>query len=341
MQTAIVSDSVRKVFPTGRALSVILSKVSQGMSASALVESPTIPAEAAVVFLPQFSIRDYNGSETVNRIVWDGESGRTVRFVAVGETVAFTWSIFDSNLEDLSGEVKISVTAAGTVQMTGEVPPLEADTSSFDASNLQIKTTEPVNDDAIRRLLKHTVSEGNTETFQLVELLQPAVKEVVKAASMRVYREINGVDDAAPGRHIIDEIERDAVADGLALGSENKSDSVVIRLIRRVAGTDLTVRKSLFVVMARAIRSGAESEVRRHIGDPHLGRVIRRLARQLKNLEGDATADAPKVLEVYKQKFPERGVGIGRVHDALTAGSTANSQTVSVGVENLELGGAL
>lgn len=314
-------DSLRRLFPTGRTLAVSLTKISQGAAAATMTGAARPSGEGVIVLLPQFSVRTFGDAESVNRIQWKAESGRSVRFVPDGQSKTFRWLIEDSTLPELKGTVK--VTSDGVLSaITGEYPPMEA----------QWGDTEPPAPKLIHahsaaeasRVVKRTEDQGWVELLRLTNDLQPFVRANVKNASNRVYREVNGLEDTDPERHIIDEIEQDQVTDRLMYGA-NHSDSLVIRLLRRVAITNATVRKSVMSFMSVAIRSGAETQVRNHIGDPHLGRVIRRIARQLRELNGTGSVDPNEVLAAYRVEFPDQRIGIGRVVDALTAGATTNA----------------
>lgn len=350
----IMRDSIRQLFPTGRTLTALLTHVSRGMAADALIEQGNLPDdEVAIVLLPQFSIRDFEGSESVNRIQWDGDAARTVRLVRYGETAHFAWGVEDSTLDALSGVLTVSFDSQKPV-ISGDFPPLlNADivgratiaTATGDAQAHPVAPTaiHVFNGGAIARRLHRISQHGNAQMFALASLLQPYARDAVNSASMRVYREIHGIysdeSGASTSDHIIDEIERESVLDQLMLGTR-QTDSVMIRMIRRVAATNITVRKSVMSVMATAIWSGAETQVRQQIGDPHLGRVIRRLARDLSGLTGIPSVDATNVLEAYKAAFPDQRVGINRVVDALTAGSTVHSLTVRFDVDGGTIGGA-
>lgn len=348
----VMRDSIRQYFPTGRTLATVLTHVSRGMAADGIVaENAADLDESGIVLLPQFAIRDFDGSDSVNRIQWHGDSGRSVRVVPYGAIVKIPWTVQDSSLPELHGVLIASFGDSGA-EITGDIPPMiRADVagnlsrgSSADVAGTSRRGRtfgNPIEPSILQafsryeltRQLKRISEHGREQMFALSGLLNPYARDAVNGASLRVYREIHGLDsDISAARHIIDEIERDSVLDELMLGT-HQADSVVIRLIRRVAATDVTVCKSVMQVMATAIWSGAETQVRHHIGDPHLGRVIRRLARDLGYFAGNGDVDAGSVLEAYKQEFPDQRVGIGRVVDALTAGATVNTQITAFDIE--------
>lgn len=322
----IMRDSVRQLFPTGRSLTVMLSTISQGMAATALLDELPEVGDGSVVTLPQFSIREYDGAESVNRIQWDGEDGRTVRLVGAGIERTLRWRVQDSTLPELRGVLRVTPSVAGHL-IVGDLPPMVGLITS-NSANINPAAVAFTGPSRLRRELTQISRGGREQLFAMISLLTPYAREAVHSASMRVHREIHGLDagDAA-ARHVIDELEREVVQDDLLYG-EKQSDSVAIRLVRRVAATDATVCKSVAAYISVALWSGAETKVRARIGDPHLGRVIRRLARQLRQLDPSAHVDAQSVLDAYKQAYPQQPVGLSRIMDALTAGSSVGSQSI-------------
>ena len=64
--------------------------------------------------------------------------------------------------------------------------------------------------------------------------------------------------------------------------------------------------------------------MRRHIGDPHIGRKIRRLARE----QGPDSID--ELIEMYRRAHPRESVGRDRVIAALSADKTLDSVSHSL-----------
>lgn len=333
----VMRDSIRMFFPTGRNLSVMLTNVSRGMAASALLgENGANPADldldGSIIVLPQFSIREFDGSESVNRIQWSGESGRPVRLVPDTEAVTLRWSVQDSSLPELTGELSVTP-FAGSHIITGDIPPMIGLHAELEASPIAPAAIAVSGEHDVARQLGKITAAGRRDLFALTHLLTPFARDAVDSASMRVHREIHGLEERSEAAaHIIDAIERESVLDELMLGVRD-NESVVLRMIRRVAATDATVCKSVAIFMATAIRSGAETQVRNHIGDPHVGRVIRRLARELRQLDPNFEVDPAAVLDAYKREHPKESIGMGRILDALTAGATISSQTVHFDIE--------
>ena len=305
-------DSIRVLLPTGRDLTSQLSQISVGTAAQELLSRDGQLQEGAIVALPQFLIRDYQGSESVNRFQWDCP---TVVHVPSGKSATLRWKVEDSSLDELSGTITVTSSSEFTeIGSAGDALPAEA-----------VTDTSVISDSHARRVLKGLVRTGNDTTFALLRALTPYAREAVHAASLRVYREINGLDLKDRAAHVIDQVEQETVVDELMLGAE-RDGSVGLRLIRRTANTNVTVRKSVVLYIATALWTGAETKVRAHIGDPHMGRVIRRLARQMQTLTPTEPVAPEDVLEAYREQYPEQQIGITRIVDALTAGATVHTQ---------------
>lgn len=343
----VMRERVGQHFPTGRTLAAMLTQISRGMAADGILETGGADglSEAAIVLLPQFSIREYEGRESVNRVQWDGDAGRSARIITAGQTATYTWTVDDSTLDTLTGTITVDFTGLDPV-ITGEMPPMiglsepSKNTRMRDIINAhrnappgEVHLITGWNSTDISRHLRTISKRGTEQTHHLANLLLPFTRDATDAASYRVQAEITGAGDEYAS-HIVDKIERDRIADQIILG-DSANDSITIRLIRRVASTDITVRRSLMNVMGTAIWSAAETVVRQHIGDPHLGRIIRRIHRSLQALGPTEEITPERVLAAYREKHPEARLGIGRVTDALSAGASIHAQAMPIMVTNV------
>lgn len=300
----IMRDGIREQLPTGGVISDHLTAVSQGMSAETI---DTIPDGGSIVTLPQFANITYDAQPLVNLIQWDAP---TTLVLADDEERAIRWRIEDSTYATVSGELLVRPDVEGHV-IEGDIPPagVRPDARSYWTSQEG------------RRLLDRISKHGQDRVFELTRRLIPFARVAVSSASLRVHREIHEASNEG-AMHVLDEIEREQVLDVLLWGSERSNGSVVTREIRRCAATQHTLRKSVMLLLATKLWSSAETYVRQHIGDPHLGRVIRRLARSL------GTIDPNEVHAAYREQNPEARVGLSRVTAALTAGATLHTSAV-------------
>lgn len=301
-------EHTRTTFPTGRTLARALTHISQESAAHTELESSLGHGPATIVQLPQVSEVNYDNSPSINRIEWDAP---TVAVVPLGTSRTFHWKVQDSTLPTLSGT--LTVTIGGDI--IGTPPPTPP--------GLTHQATTATGSKHTKRILDRIAADGNYHLFALVTELTAFTKQAVAAAARRVYREIHDLPRDKPSDPVIpaiDSVEADAVADRMLYGEAGSAASIIIRLLRRAALTDLTVRKSTMKVIATAIWSSAETHVRAAIGDPHTGRVIRRIARSINS------SDPETVLAAYRHAHPDQSMGISRVQAALTADATASAR---------------
>lgn len=300
-----MTERTRTAFPTGRTLAKALTHISWEAAAHSELETNTARGPATIIQLPQVGEVEYGTSPSINRIEWDTP---TVAVVERGTSQTFRWVIQDSTLDTMTGA--LTVTANGTV--TGNPPPT--------TSGLTHLTTTTSGRRRTRQVLNNIAAEGNHHLFVLVAELTAFTHRAVSAAAKRVYREIHDLPREDPDERVIaaiDSVEADAVVDSMLYGEPGESSSVIIRLLRRAALTDLTTRKSTMKIIATAIWSSAETRVRAAIGDPHAGRIIRRIARSINS------TDPETVLAAYRHAHPDKSMGVSRIQAALTADATA------------------
>ncbi|MHB1973790.1 MAG: hypothetical protein ACYCR4_05810, partial [Acidimicrobiales bacterium] len=87
------------------------------------------------------------------------------------------------------------------------------------------------------------------------------------------------------------------------------------RLIERTLAPRAFARVDPQRLVMVALRSAAETAIRRRIGDPHIGRKVRTLARS------SDVSDPGDLLQRYREHWPEDGAGADRIDAALRATS--------------------
>lgn len=307
---------MRESFPTGRTFARNLTGTARSVSADKiLTDSAALPISGSIVALPQFAVCDYEGRESINRIQW--ESASCVHVIEDDQTLKLSWTIEDSSLPTQQGTITIAAELTGGHILTGQLPQLVAGTEP--------RVIAAVSASGLRRQLTTIRDTGKQEMFELVMLLLPYVRKAVDSAARRVYREIHNVPSAPDEKIIpvIDQVEADVVVDKMLYGDDGSDSSMMTRLVRRTAATDAVVRKSVLQFVSTAIWSSAETHVRAAIGDPHAGRIIRRLARAI------SSANPQVVLDAYRTTYPEAQMGLTRVEAALTADATIGARQVA------------
>jgi hypothetical protein len=314
--TATMSSNIRESFPTGRTLAATLTGTARFVAAEKMLESHIdLPVFGTVVALPQFAIVEFEGREAINRIQWD--AGMCVHVVSDDADLTLHWKIEDSSLPTQTGTFRVVPAPGGGHTSAGDLPRL--------APGTEPRLIAGISSAAMRRHLSSGRDEGKVEMFSLVMFLLPYVRQSVESAARRVYREIHDVPSAPDATVIpvIDQVESDIVVDKILYGEEGQDCSMMTRLLRRVAATDAVVKKSVMQFISTAIWSSAETHVRAYIGDPHAGRVIRRLARLI------CSAEPHVVLAAYREAYPNAQMGLARIRAALTSGATIGAQQVA------------
>lgn len=169
------------------------------------------------------------------------------------------------------------------------------------------------------------VREGDTARFTLTAELEAHVQWLLETTNRFIAREIEGrLGDSDEGwaptsnHGVVDKVALDELSTELLWGEEGKDDSTVLRMVERAATTSIN-NQPLGSWFDTNLRARCEEAVRRRIGDPHIGRKIRRLYR-----EHNPTS-LKELLELYARAHPSESVGPSRVLAALSADKTIDS----------------
>jgi len=294
--------ALRELFPTGQTLSAKLSMIAQGMRAEVMLAERGLHGDR-LVLLPAFAAahpeRDTSDGDRIALIQWS--TGPVLLGFSELES---TWRISDSVLATATGRATIVLE--------------EMDLGGLRfAEGTRVRTRRVHGAGGVRRELEAVRNEGRAASIELLRALTNFTRRAVERAGVRVYREITGTTSSE--QSVIDQIEEETIVDVLLYGDSSDDASTLLRLIRRSAASDVLATKSAAAYISAAVWSGAETEVRRKIGDPHAGRVIRRIARQI------ASRDAGEVLKAYRIARPGQSIGLSRIEAALSAGSSATA----------------
>lgn len=177
---------------------------------------------------------------------------------------------------------------------------------------------------------KALTARGGAARFELVNALEFHVSELLEASSRLVARELEGRlgDEAetwAPSLNhgVADKVALESLATDLLWGADEQADSIVLRMVDRAATTHIN-NQPLGSWFDTNLRARSEEAVRRHIGDPHIGRKIRRLARE------QSPSSVEELIELYRRAHPRESVGRERVIAALSADKTLDSVSHSL-----------
>ncbi len=161
--------------------------------------------------------------------------------------------------------------------------------------------------------LNSLVELGSQANWGLMEHLRTYVEAVASKARRYVAAEISGETDALFVPQVLDDIGLEGVVDSLVYGRPGEPGSRVTRLIDRCMqpGTFRMVDPLRYVSIA--LRRDAEEEVRRVIGDPHIGPKVRHLYNTGRHASyADFVAD-------YNRAYPSDDLGPARAAAAVGA----------------------
>lgn len=158
--------------------------------------------------------------------------------------------------------------------------------------------------------LRELQKKGKEAAWKLVMRLEPYVVSLVAASARRIAAEVGQpgsvLDDAA-----VEEVVSELVTGGL-----------VMKLVERMSTTDKLLSQSLGSYLHINLRSMTETAVRRRIGDPHVGRKIRRA------FADSGAGSMAELLEFYKGRYPSEKVSEKRALAALSAGSLVGASAL-------------
>jgi hypothetical protein len=164
------------------------------------------------------------------------------------------------------------------------------------------------------RRLTQLVERGTVAHWELLIYLERYVERAVQAAHNTVVAEVNDVGSANYRIQTrFDEIQLDGIASYLTYGADgDPGPSVLSRMITKIATPGTLTKAEPLRYLTINLRRDAEAEIRKRLGDPHIGPKIRRVARSMPGASKDA------ILIAYRELYPRDRAGEARVLDALT-----------------------
>jgi len=167
-----------------------------------------------------------------------------------------------------------------------------------------------------RSRMQEVIEDGRKAQWEALTSIEEHLSWAFERAHAAVRYELLGDDNPAG----LDTETKESIKDSLMFGSVTdqrpnrvKPESFAFRLLDRCleVGTFTKVDPQKYVITT--LVSGSETAIRRHIGDPHIGRKIRRLREERTWSSGD------ELVEAYRQRYPQDCLGLDRAEAALTA----------------------
>lgn len=168
----------------------------------------------------------------------------------------------------------------------------------------------------IMRELQALVTAGDTARWEVLQGLEPKLRKELYKAHAHISHEISETTGAF--QPMLDEIGIEEVHDYLMFGDEKKPGSA-FRLIELCLTPDCFLRVDPLMYMSKHLRRDAEAQIRRRIGDPHIGPKIREIARRLP----DGNRDLSRIIAEYRKVYPNDRLSINRAEAAMTVSPDA------------------
>lgn len=294
-----------------------------GRHAEALLASGQLPREAAVITLPVWRwakpgtnvgakarARDGGTLLLPIRVSW---APAPLLVLPPGEQVRVAWKAAGLGHTG-HGQTLACALGRSAGQRLAEDP----------SSGLPSETGSPVlGRAALRTELRRLAERGRDAQWALYAKLESFAMRAVQRAHGRVASEMAG-DSVRPDGFavpVLSQTDLEMVASRMTLSDDPARESAVIRLVECCMRETTFTKVDPLHYVTVALDRDAEAEVRRAIGDPHIGPKIRKLAR---SLHRDATVS--EVLAACQRQWPSQRIGQARVQAALTNRSAVDER---------------
>ena len=145
-------------------------------------------------------------------------------------------------------------------------------------------------------VLERAAADGTRARWELMLWLEPHLERALRKAHASVANEL--AEHWGSRRTVLDETKLNAIADDMLLGDEGRPGKVA-QLLERCLRSDTFRKVEPSRYIKETLRRDANTEVRRAIGDPHIGAKVRRVAREL-----GPRSDLDTVIAAYRAKYP-------------------------------------
>lgn len=232
--------------------------------------------------------------------------------VVVTAPTAVAWSMVGLGHSG-AGEVKVVPVDGACPQATREKFPTDGE--------LEV---ELLTQRELRARLGHLVADGRQARWDAVMSLEHYVNRAVHSAVVAVSYDVHGQSPGPELPWVLDETGKQAVADRMLLGS-GESPGRVAALLDRCLKPSAFVKVDPLRYVVKDLHRSAESEVRKTIGDPHIGRKIRAVQRTM------PSAPMQEVIAAYRAAHPNDHLSTARATKALTSGADVMAGFTEIG----------
>lgn len=314
--TAPVDPSAIALGPTGDrhgplvALCTRLHAILAGRAAEALLAEPTtVPEECGVWSAPSWLW-------TFSRIDV-GRKGRAADGTRLRLPVRLEWSAGAVALVEPDRPIDLGWTAAGLGHTGSGVLRVEAmrgpsrDVVQENETGLptSVRLMSRDRHDAITAL-ERMAAEGSKARWETLLWLEPHLDRALRKAHASVATEL--AEHWGSRRTLLDDTKLSSIADHMLLGDDAQPGKVA-QLLERCLRSDTFRNVEPSKYIKETLRRDANAEVRRAIGDPHIGAKVRKVAREI----GPRT-DLDALIEAYRVKYPRDRLSRDRAAAAMS-----------------------
>ena len=169
-----------------------------------------------------------------------------------------------------------------------------------------------------RRMLDDLVSDGRNARWEILHIFENNLRWNFERALQSVNAEL-GLNEMS----VIDRAASETIQNTILLGDDGSRDSLALRLISRCLEGEAFSRVDPERYVRQALFSGSESAIRRYIGDPHIGRQVRRVSDLIQS------EDVDLVTEEFSRQRPRARLGSNRAKAALSTTQRVRAATPS------------
>lgn len=298
-----------KQHPTLVSLCRRLEKIVHGRAAQQLLESPeTIPEQAGIILLPIWQWR--SPAIEVGRKARDRVTGGGLLMPVRTEWAEGNVAVLSAGTTTLTnrssglghayaGQGHIVVRAGGTFIAGGDDELIEGQpVFSGTGSRAQII-----------KALKKISEDGNIARWEFISGLESKVSGAIHKAHSAISFELS--ESSGIVQNMLDETGLDQVVASTMYG-EGDRPGPVLRLLELCLTPGRFDRVDPLRFIERHIRRDAESQIRRQLGDPHIGPKIREVARQ------HSGKDIDTIIAEYRKLYPRDKLSTDRANAALS-----------------------
>lgn len=244
------------------------------------------------------------------RITWD----KPYAFVVEDSHASLTWSVVDARTGRFDG-VAVIDDDARTIQI-GDLGTVTVQITRFGSSRV------------LKQARERLGRAARDARWQLLMALEPMVTRFVQQASLEIAGDTGHVEQIVAnvskpiGMLNFDELS--ALVSELLLGRDGSDGSIAINMLQRLAERHDTLAVDVRTYLARNLKSAATSAVRRQVGDPKIGPMVRRLAARQEN------TDVMSLVRELRTRFPSEHIGVKRVRAALNVAASPHMNALSL-----------